>query len=130
MRSNRQNPLILLADDDPLLVAILRRHLQPLGAEIASASDGGAALAFIESEMPDIVILDSMMPVMSGGEVLLRLKAQGLLDSLRVVVLTTLSQEEHVLNALRLGAADFIAKPFSPEEVVLRVQRLMMTRAA
>lgn len=130
MRSNRHYPLILIADDDPLLVAILRRYLEPIGSEIVSVGDGAAALEFIEREAPDIVILDSMMPGMSGGEVLLRLKAQGLLDRLKVVVLTTLSQEEHVLTALRLGAADFIAKPFSPDELVLRVRRQLMTRAA
>ena len=130
MRSNRHYPLILIADDDPLLVAILRRYLQPIGSDVVSVSDGVSALAFIEREAPDIVVLDSMMPGMSGGEVLLRLKAQGLLDRLKVVVLTALSQEEHVLSALRLGAADFIAKPFSPDELVLRIRRLLMTRAA
>lgn len=130
MRSNRHYPLILIADDDPLLVAILRRYLQPIGSDVVSVADGVSALAFIEREAPDIVVLDSMMPGMSGGEVLLRLKAQGLLDRLKVVVLTALSQEEHVLSALRLGAADFIAKPFSPDELVLRIRRLLMTRAA
>jgi DNA-binding response OmpR family regulator len=130
MRSNRHYPLILIADDDPLLAALLRRYFQPMGYDVASVSDGAAALDFIAREAPDVVILDSMMPVMSGGEVLLRLKAQGLVDGLRIVVLTTLSQEEHVLTALRLGAADFIAKPFSPDELVLRVKRLLLTRAA
>jgi DNA-binding response OmpR family regulator len=130
MRSNRHYPLILIADDDPLLAALLRRYFQPMGYDVASVSDGAAALDFIAREAPDVVILDSMMPVMSGGEVLLRLKAQGLVDGLRIVVLTTLSQEEHVLTALRLGAADFIAKPFSPDELVLRVKRLLLARAA
>lgn len=130
MRPNHHTPSVLIADDDPLLVDILRRYLSPMGWDISAVSNGPAALAEIDRDPPDILILDSMMPGMSGGEVLLRLKASGQLDNVRVVVLTTLSQEEHVLAALRIGAADFVAKPFSPDELVLRVQRLLMARAA
>lgn len=127
---NSNTKHILVADDDPLLVMLLEHHLSAAGYQVVSAGDGADALARIESDAPDVLVLDSMMPVMGGAEVLRRLNAAGRLSALKVIVLTALSQEEHVVAALQLGAADFLAKPFSPEELVARVARFSPARAA
>ncbi len=130
---HEKNPtprVVLVADDDPLLVMLLEHHLSAAGYRVISAPDGESALALLDLESPDAVILDQMMPVMSGIEVLRRLHADARLQQLKVLMLTTLKGEDHVVGALRLGASDFLTKPFSPNELVARVERLIPLAAA
>lgn len=122
--------LVLVADDDPLLVMLLEHRLTADGFLVISAPDGAAALARVASDLPEFLILDSMMPVMGGAEVLRRLRIDGRPEGMKVLMLTTLSMERHVVSSLRLGAADFLAKPFSPDELVARLERLCVDRAA
>lgn len=125
-----QSKLVLIADDDPLLVMLLEYHLSAAGYRVMAVGDGAAALERIRSDAPEFLILDSMMPVMGGAEVLRRLRAEGRPDSMKIIVLTTLSMEKHVVSVLKLGASDFLSKPFSPDELVARLDRLTMARAA
>ena len=123
-------PTILVADDDPLLVMLLEHHLTSAGYRVISAPDGETALSLILLESPDAMVLDQMMPVMSGVEVLRHLCAEASLDQLKVLMLTTLKGEDHVVGALKLGASDFITKPFNPSELVARIERLVPLAAA
>lgn len=116
---------ILIADDDPLLRAVLEHKLAAAGYAVLSVEDGRAALDAARMGAPAAIVLDAMMPVMDGFEALRRLKADPALKDLPVVMLTALKREDDVVSALRLGAADYVAKPFNPDELVARLDRLV-----
>ena len=118
-------PLVYLVDDDPLLVGLLEHKLAGAGFRVESAVDGQAALSGILQSRPDCIVLDAMMPVMDGFETLRRLKTDPRLSGIPVVMLTALRQEEHVVGALKLGAADYLPKPFIPDELLARLSRLL-----
>ena len=121
-------PHVLIADDDPLLRAILEHKLAAAGYTVTSVENGREALERTELDRPAIVVLDAMMPVMDGFEALRRIKANPTLHDVEVVMLTALKREADVVSALKLGAADYLAKPFNPDELVARLDRL--SRAA
>lgn len=116
---------ILIADDDPLLRAILEHKLEAAGYAVKSVEDGQAALDAATAETPALVVLDAMMPVMDGFEALRRFKQNPGLSGTPVVMLTALKREADIVGALKLGAADYMAKPFNPDELVARLDRLM-----
>jgi DNA-binding response OmpR family regulator len=116
--------LILVADDDPLLRSILEHKLGAAGYTVASVETGQAALDAIVQMEPSIVVLDAMMPVLDGFEALRRIKADERWRELPVVMLTALRREDDIVSALKLGAADYLAKPFNPDELLARLQRL------
>lgn len=115
---------ILIADDDSLLRALLVHRLSADGYEILTAQDGGEALAAIREQKPDLIVLDALMPVMDGFEILRRLRAGGV-SGAPVIMLTALKREEDIVGALQLGAADYLVKPFIPDELSQRVRRLL-----
>lgn len=116
--------LVLVADDDPLLRSILEHKLSRAGYDVALAEDGRAALEQCRTLSPAVVVLDGMMPILDGFEVLRRLKADEQTKSLAVVMLTALKRHDDVVSALQLGAADYLPKPFNPDELVARLARL------
>ena len=116
-------PLILIADDDPLLRQILEHKLEASGYRVIAVEDGRAALEAAK-QRPVAIVLDAMMPVMDGFETLRRLKVDPALRGINVVMLTALKRDEDVVSALQLGAADYLAKPFNPDELVARLHRL------
>lgn len=116
---------ILVCDDDPLLVDILKFRLKSRGYHVHVATDGSEALAQVQSVSPDAIVLDSMMPVMDGLEVLRRLREDPQTRDTPVIMLSARKQEADVVGALELGANDYIVKPFSPEELVVRLARLL-----
>lgn len=116
---------ILIADDDPLLRSLLVHKLSKDGHHVLVAEDGAQALATIAEQKPDLIVLDALMPIMDGFEVLRRLKA-GHLSSAPVIMLTALKREQDIVGALRLGAADYLVKPFIPDELSERVRRLLL----
>ncbi|MCR5879721.1 PleD family two-component system response regulator [Phenylobacterium sp. J367] len=120
---------VLIADDDPLLRAILEHKLAAAGYLVTSVEDGQAALEKAQSSHPQFIVLDAMMPVMDGFEALRRLKENPALRDLTVVMLTALKREQDVVGALKLGAADYLAKPFNPDELVARLDRLAAQRS-
>ena len=121
--------LVLVADDDPLLRSILEHKLARAGYEVAVAEDGRAALEAAQRLSPSVIVLDAMMPVLDGFEVLRRLKADEKLRDLVVVMLTALRRQDDIVGALNLGAADYLAKPFNPDELVARLARLAPVNA-
>jgi DNA-binding response OmpR family regulator len=116
---------ILIADDDPFLRELLTHKLAAAGYSVVAARNGGEALDLCQYPLPDLVVLDAMMPVADGFEVLRRLKAAPETSELPVIMLTALRREEDVVGALKLGAADYLVKPFIPDELVVRIGRLL-----
>lgn len=116
---------ILIVDDDPNLVEGLRWYLEAEGYEIATASDGEAAVAAFRQERPDLVILDVMMPKMEGVEVCEIISSES--DAL-IVMLSARDRDIDKVRALKLGADDYVTKPFNVSELVARVQALLRRR--
>ncbi len=116
---------ILIADDDPLLRALLQHKLATEGHQVLVAEHGGEVAALVGDHGPDLIVLDAMMPVMDGFEVLRRLKTDENTRHIPVVMLTALKREHDVVGALQLGAADYLAKPFIPDELVQRIRRIL-----
>jgi DNA-binding response OmpR family regulator len=116
---------ILVCDDDELLVDLLTYRLGTKGYEVSAARDGGEALERLAADKPDAVVLDAMMPVVDGFEVLRRIREQPGTANLPVVMLSARKQERDIVGALELGASDFVVKPFIPEELIARLARLL-----
>ncbi len=116
---------ILVADDDDLLCEVLRFKLENMGHTVLVVTDGATALDFSRNEDFDVLILDSMMPALSGMEVLQSLKANPVTAKLPVIMLTARRGEDDVVSALRAGAADYLTKPFMPEELALRITAVL-----
>lgn len=121
--------LVLIADDDPLLIAVVEHKLAAAGYAVKTAHDGQAALEDTRRLRPAVLVLDAMMPVIDGFEVLRRIKADEALRDVAVVMLTALKQQDDIVSALRLGAADYLPKPFNPDELVARLARLAPARS-
>lgn len=117
-------PRVLIADDDALLRGLLQHKLSADGHLVLVAEHGGEVLDLVRDQRPDLVVLDAMMPVMDGFEVLRRLKADPYSASIPVIMLTALRREADVVGGLQLGAADYLVKPFIPDELLERVRRL------
>ncbi|WP_156842521.1 response regulator transcription factor [Novosphingobium aquimarinum] len=117
---------ILVADDDDILADLVQFRLETAGHEVVTVADGEAALAQARARTPDLVVLDSMMPVLSGPEVLRAFKADPQLANVPVLVLTARKEQEDIVSALRGGASEYITKPFIPEELLARVDKLLV----
>lgn len=111
---------ILIVDDEPLNIDYLEQELEDLGYDTLGALDGQEALALVESESPDMVLLDIMMPVMDGFEVLARLKAEKSWWDIPVVMISALSDIDSIVKGIEMGAEDFLPKPFDP--VILKAR--------
>jgi DNA-binding response OmpR family regulator len=116
---------ILVCDDDEMLVDLLQYRLEARGFAVLVARDGGQALAMAEVELPDAIVLDAMMPVMNGEQVLRSLRASEKGRNIPVLMLTARRQERDIVGALELGANEYVVKPFIPEELVARLTRLV-----
>ena len=116
---------VLICDDDPLLTELLEHRLGQRGYETAVARDGGEALALLAERPPDAVIMESMLPVHDGYEVLRRIRENDRLKDLPVIVLSARKQDRDIVEALELGASDYMTKPFILDELVARLARLM-----
>ncbi len=123
------NASILIADDDPDLRDILRSVLEPAGFSVAEASDGQIALENIRAKTPDLVILDYMMPNMTGPQVCEQLKQDTMLRHLPVIMLTGKSEVQDKVQGITAGADDYVIKPFDPAELLARVRMVLRRRA-
>ncbi|HEX4102619.1 MAG: response regulator transcription factor [Pseudonocardiaceae bacterium] len=113
---------VLVVDDDVLVRDVVGRYLGRAGYQVTVAGDGEQALRAAQACPPDLVVLDLMLPGLPGLEVCRRLRAAG---PVPVVMLTALGEEEDRILGLELGADDYITKPFSPRELVLRVTSVL-----
>jgi len=116
---------ILILDDDELLLMLLEHKLGQRGLHVQCATDGQDGLEIAIETKPDVIVLDGMMPVMDGFEVLRQLKARPDTKDIPVIMLSARRMEKDILNGLNLGAADYLVKPFMPEELFLKIQRFI-----
>jgi DNA-binding response OmpR family regulator len=116
---------VLVVDDEPTIADVVSRYLERAGYETRSAPDGAAALALAGESRPDLVVLDLMLPGMDGLEVMRRLRAAGNGHRVPVILLTAKGEPVDRVIGLRLGADDYVAKPFSPAELVARVDAVL-----
>ncbi len=117
-----KKPLILVADDDPQLLRLVTRNLQLEGYETLSASDGQQALDLLEARMPDVLLLDVMMPRLDGFSVTERVRQ---FSTVPIIIVTARGQEQDKIRGLDLGADDYLTKPFSVEELLARVRAVL-----
>jgi two-component system, OmpR family, alkaline phosphatase synthesis response regulator PhoP len=115
-------PTVLVVDDEPQIVELLRAYLEREGFEVAHAADGDAALKEHERVRPDLIVLDLMLPKLDGREVCRRIREGARTP---VIMLTARDDESDKVLGLELGADDYITKPFSPREVVARVRAVL-----
>ncbi len=116
---------VLIVDDDPDIRELIAFKLRALGFTIEAAADGEAALAAALAAPPDLILLDVMMPKMSGHDVTKQLRANGSTEATPIILLTAKAQEADVAYGFSLGATDYIIKPFSPRELISRVQAVL-----
>jgi len=116
---------ILVVDDEPDIVALVVYHLAKAKYRVSSAASGPDALALAKRERPALVVLDLMLPGMSGFDVLARLRQDPDTAGVAVLMLTARKDEPDRIRGLELGADDYLTKPFSPQELVLRVAAIL-----
>ena len=116
---------ILVVDDEPDITALVAYHLAKAGYRVSTAANGPDALKAAREERPDIVILDIMLPTVSGYDVLGEMRRREETREVGVILLTARREEADRIRGLSLGADDYLTKPFSPQELTLRVQALL-----
>ena len=121
----RHVPVLLIADDDEDILTLVQLRLARSGFEVVVARDGEEALRLAQERLPDLAVLDWMMPKLSGLEVLRALRAGAATAGIPVVMLTARTSEADAQLGLDAGADDYVAKPFSPQELAGRVQALL-----
>jgi DNA-binding response OmpR family regulator len=119
---------ILVAEDQQHVRSLIEYKLRNSGFVVVAVEDGNAALQKAEEIIPDLVLLDVMMPLMTGFEVLSALKKNQKTKDIPILMLTAQSKEDEVLKGLELGADDYITKPFSPNELAARVKTVLLRR--
>jgi len=121
---------VLIVDDNRQIRRMLRRHLMKKEYDISEAENGIMALAEVEKALPDLILLDVMMPGMDGFEVCKRLKQNPASSDIPVIFLTAKSEDDDVIAGLELGAVDYVTKPFSHKELMTRVNTHLELKAA
>ncbi|WP_232679865.1 response regulator transcription factor [Nocardioides sp. R-C-SC26] len=120
---------IVVADDDVDIRELVAFKLSTLGHEVRAVGDGGAAVEACRAAVPDLVVLDVMMPGVSGLDAVRQIRADPTLSHLPVILLTARAQESDVETGLHSGADAYITKPFSPRDLGERVESLLASRA-
>jgi DNA-binding response OmpR family regulator len=114
--------LVLLVDDDPTVLEVCRSYLEQAGFRVHAAADAFAALDRVARDRPDLVVLDRMLPGLDGIEVCRRIRSA---SPVPVIMLTALGSEDDRIAGLEAGVDDYLAKPFSPRELTLRVRSVL-----
>ena len=118
---------VVVVDDDPTITDVVSRYLVRAGHEVLVAADGATALHLVHTERPDLVVLDLMLPGLGGLEVCRLLRTT---STVPVIMVTARADETDRIAGLELGADDYVAKPFSPRELVLRVEAVLRRSGA
>ena len=125
----RPTPVVIIADDDAVLSALIRRKLTGLGFVVHSSDNGHHALQLIRDLGPDLAILDVMMPGVNGYQILKAMKEDASTSNIPVIILTSRNTEEDLVKSFGLGAVDFVSKPVSPSELAKKVMSQVGMRA-
>ena len=118
-------PLVLIVEDEVAIQKLLAYNLTAAGFDIAQAHDGEEALTLVEERLPDLILLDWMLPQLSGIELCRRLRRRPATQHVPIIILTARGEEPDRLRGLETGADDFITKPFSPAELVARIRAVL-----
>jgi len=119
------NKVIAIVDDEPDIVELITHHLKKEGFKVREFYDGESFLTFLRDNLPDLVILDLMLPGIDGLEVCRTLKMNEKTSSILIIMLTAKGTETDIVVGLELGADDYIVKPFSPRELIARVKAVL-----
>ena len=125
MTKKHMTPHILIVEDEPPQAELLKYNLEKEGFKTSVAEDGEAALRIVDEDDPDLVVLDWMLPHLSGIEVCQRLRGQKKTKTLPVIMVTARGEEGDRVRGLEVGADDYMVKPYSPKEMVARVQAVL-----
>lgn len=123
--TEERRPLVLVADDDPDILSLVKLRLERSGYDVVSAGDGEQALATARTRTPDLALLDVMMPKLDGYEVTAQLRQEEATRHLPVILLTARVQESDIARGIEAGADDYVKKPFSTHELRDRVQAVL-----
>lgn len=118
-------PLVLVVEDDPAIATLLRYNLEKQGYRIAEAGDGPEALLQLQEHKPDLVLLDWMLPSLSGIEVCRQIRAKPATRDLPIIMVTARAEDRDAVRGLNIGADDYITKPFNTEALLARVRALL-----
>jgi len=118
---------VLVIEDDEHIWKLIEYRLKKEKYDLIWASDGLKALEILETIKPDLIISDIMVPYMDGIQILKKIKADDELKNIPVIMLTSKAQEKDIIIGLELGAQDYMSKPFSPAELILRVNKALKT---
>lgn len=127
-QSNGPPARVLVADDNPQGAELIEAFLDDTGWDVRLAADGNETLRAVEEWQPDVVLLDVMMPKLSGFEVCKRIKANAATRKIPVLMITALDQASDVERAVEVGTNDFLTKPINQEDLVHRVRALLLSR--
>ena len=126
--ADREHPLILIADDDPEIRKLLRAHLSSMKCELIEAEDGAKTLESVIINHPDLVILDVMMPELTGWEICKYIKTHDELKSVGVVMLTAIGATVNELTSPLYGADEYVDKPFDFNELGFKIRKVLSER--
>ena len=115
---------ILICEDEEIMLTALEFRLRKQGFEVILAKDGRQAIQKVQEESPDVLVADIMMPYVTGLELITFIREE-MQSALPVIIISALENDEVVLEAFRLGATDFITKPFKPNELILRIKKIL-----
>lgn len=124
-----EDALVLIVDDNPQNLELLQAYLEDLGCRTSVAQDGAQAIEMARADTPDVIVLDIMMPRLSGFQVCEKLKADPLTSSVPIVMVTALNEISDVERAIEAGADDFLTKPVQRLELIARVTAQIQVRA-
>ena len=126
----RATAKIAMVDDEPINIKVVRKHLQTAGYQnFVTTTDSTTAFDLIRQEMPDVILLDVMMPKVNGIEILRAIRADNRLRHIPVIILTASTDAQTKLHALDAGATDFLAKPVDPNDLVPRIRNALIVKA-
>jgi DNA-binding response OmpR family regulator len=128
--TDSEAPLVLVADDEEDIRSLVAFRLRRAGYEVITAADGEEALLLATTRLPDLVVLDMMMPKATGLEVTRSMREHEATKDIPVILLTARAQEGDVISGFEAGADDYVKKPFSPQDLQARVQALLERSAA
>lgn len=123
--AQESTPRILVIEDESDIAALIAYQLTHAGFQVRTASNGREALRVLDADPPDLIVLDIMLPEISGTDLLKTLRSRKETERTPVILLTALREEEDRVRGFELGADDYVSKPFSPKELVLRVRAVL-----
>ena len=124
-QASSMKPHVLIVEDEAALVELLRYNLEQSGFRVGVAGDGEEALRSVQEDVPDLILLDWMLPLMSGIEVCRQLRRQTSTANVPIIMLTARGEEGDRIRGLDAGADDYVSKPFSPTELVARIRAVL-----